>query len=304
MKILENIPLRDYTWFETGGPAKFFAEPESIDDCKHALNFAREKNLSVFVLGNGANVLVSDDGFTGLVIKPANKEIKVVNDEHCLVQAGAGALIQDVIDFCLSNNLTGLEDFSGIPGTIGGAVYINIHYFEFLLEQFLVKGTVINKKNGEVKEVSCEWFDFGYDKSKLHENEWILYDAVFQLSKVNDIETSYARGRSKEIIRHRENKYPVNRTCGSFFQNFKPDELDFEINGEKQIHIAYYLDKLGVKGELAVGGAIVSPKHANMIENTGSATSNDIIELAGMMRELVKKEYGIVPKPECQLIGF
>ena len=104
------------------------------------------------------------------------------------------------------------------------------------------------------------------------------------------------------MIAYRENRYPTEKTCGSFFQNFSVEEVPVQKNGEKIIHVAFYLDKL--KGNLAVGDAIVSPKHANMIENTGSATSNDIIELAGMMRELVKKEYGIVPTPECQLIGF
>jgi len=138
----------------------------------------------------------------------------------------------------------------------------------------------------------------------LHNGEWILFDAVFKLKKVDDLKTAFAKGRSVEIIRHRENKYPVKRTCGSFFQNFSPEEINFEINGEKQIHIAYYLDKLGIKGELSVGGAVVSSKHANMIVNNGSATSGDIVTLAKEMQNLVKENYGIVPKPECQLIGF
>ena len=303
MKIQENIPLNDKTWFETGGPARFYAEPVSIDDYKFALDFADEKKLDIFLLGCGANVLISDDGFNGLVIKPSNKECKILSlddEENILVQAGAGISIQDFIDFTLDNNLIGFEEFSGIPGTIGGAVFINIHYFEFLLSQFLVSARVINKKTHEINEVSCDWFDFGYDKSKLHEGVWILYDAVFKLKKVGNIETAFARGRSVEIIRHRENKYPVERTCGSFFQNFSPEE----INDNKQIHIAYYLDKLGIKGELSVGGAMVSHMHANMIVNTGAATSADIINLAIKMQELVKDKYGIVPKPECQLIGF
>ena len=303
MKIQESIPLNDKTWFETGGSACFFAEPVTINDYKFALEFANEKNLETFLLGSGANVLISDAGFDGLVIKPTNKECKILpadENKNILVQAGAGMSIQNFIVFSLDNNLTGMEEFSGIPGTIGGAVFINIHYFEFLLSQFLISARVINKKTREINEVSCDWFDFGYDKSKLHEGVWILYDAVFKLKKVGNIETAFARGRSVEIIRHRENKYPIERTCGSFFQNFSPDE----INDNKQIHIAYYLDKLGIKGELSVGGAMVSHMHANMIVNTGTATSADIINLAIKMQELVKKEYGINPKPECQLIGF
>ncbi len=304
MKILENIPLNDKTWFETGGAARYYAEPDSIEDYKLALEFADEKkNCNVFLLGCGANILISDDGFNGLVIKSANTNCEIISsadENNTLVRAGGGTGIQDFIDFSLDNNLIGFEEFSGIPGTIGGAVFINIHYFEFLLSQFLVSARVINKKTHEINEVFCDWFDFGYDRSKLHNNEWILYDAVFKLKKVGNIETAFARGRSVEIIRHRENKYPTERTCGSFFQNFSPDE----INDNKQIHIAYYLDKLGIKGELSVGGAMVSHMHANMIVNTGTATSSDIINLAIKMQELVRKEYGIVPKPECQLVGF
>jgi len=308
MEIKKNIPLNDKTWFETGGAAKYFAEPVLIDDYKSALDFVKKQNCEVFLLGCGANILISDDGFNGLVIKPANKNCEIIfaeNEENnVLVRAGAGTEIQKFINFCLSSNLTGFEEFSGIPGTIGGAVFINIHYFEFLLSDFLISARVINKSTGEIVEVSRDWFDFGYDKSKLHDGNWILFDAVFKLKKVDDIKTAFAKGRSVEIIRHRENRYPTERTCGSFFQNFSPDEINFEINGKKQIHIAYYLDKLGIKGELSVGGAHVSKKHANMIENDGTATSTDILNLANKMRELVKEKYGIVPKLECQLIGF
>ncbi len=304
MKIQENIPLNDKTWFETGGPARYYAEPISIDDYKSALDFAKQQNCEIFLLGCGANILISDDGFNGLVIKSANANCEIIfaekDENNVLVRAGAGISIQDFIDFSLDNNLTGMEEFSGIPGTIGGAIFINIHYFEFLLSQFLVCARVINKRTHEINEVSLDWFDFGYDKSKLHNNEWILYDAVFKLKKVGNIETAFARGRSAEIIRHRENKYPIDRTCGSFFQNFSPNE----INDSKQIHVAYYLDKLGIKGELSVGGAMVSHMHANMIVNTGTATSADIVNLAIKMQELVKEKYGINPKPECQLIGF
>jgi len=307
MIIQNNIPLKNKSWFETGGKAHYFAEPISIEDYISALNFAREKKCEIFTLGSGANILVSDAGFNGLVIKPANKNCEIIfsdNENNVLVRADAGAEIQDLINFCLENNLIGLEEFSGIPGSIGGAVFINIHYFNFLLSQFLVSARVIDKSTCKIEEVSAEWFDFGYDKSKLHNGNQILFDAIFKVKKVDNIKSSFAKGRSVEIIRHRENRYPIERTCGSFFQNFSPEEIPFEINGKKQIHVAYYLDKLGIKGELRVGGAVVSRKHANMIENDGSATSNDIAALARKMQELLKEKFDIIPKPECRLIGF
>ena len=302
----KNVSLNDKTWFKTGGSANFFAEPVSQKDFSDALNFARENNLKIFLLGCGANVLISDDGFDGLVIKPANKDFEILpaQDDEVFVRADAGAEIQNFIDFCLDNNIIGFEEFSGIPGTIGGAVFINIHYFNFLLSQFLISARVINKSTGKIEEVDCDWFNFGYDRSRLHDGEQILFDATFKLKKADDAETAFARGRSVEIIRHRENRYPTERTCGSFFKNFLPEEIHFEINGKKQTHVAYYLDKLGIKGELKIGGASVSRKHANMIENDGTATSADIANLARKMQELVKEKFGLVPKPECQLIGF
>ena len=133
---------------------------------------------------------------------------------------------------------------------------------------------------------------------------YYLIDATFKLKKVTDIETAYAQGRRVEIIRHRENRYPTKNTCGSFFRNFHDHEVTFISNGKKMIYVAYYLDKIGVKGQLRIGDAIVSYQHANMLVNQGTATSTDIINLARTMQEMVKKEYGIIPQPECRLIGF
>ena len=127
-----------------------------------------------------------------------------------------------------------------------------------------------------------------------------LLDATFKLKRATDIETSFAQGRRIEIIRHRESRYPRKNTCGSFFRNFLDHEVTLMSNGKKMIYVAYYLDKIGVKGQLLVGDAIVSYQHANMLVNQGSATSTDIINLARTMQEMVKKEFGITPQPECQ----
>lgn len=321
--IQQNIPLNDKNWFRTGGPAKYFYEPTTVDEFAQALTFAKDLNLAIFVLGEGANILISDGGFDGLVIRPMLKEIKIdslhpsihfalqntqderkKNETSNFVTAGSGVKFQDLINFCLANNLIGLEEFSGIPGTVGGSVFINIHYFEFLLEQFLVSAHVINKDTAEIIEVDNAWFNFGYDQSRLHQDDYYLVDATFKLKKVSDPEAAYAKGRRDEIIRHRVRRYPNAGTCGSFFRNFFDHEVSLKINGKKMIFVAYYLDKLGIKGTLRKGNAIVSHQHANMVVNCGNATSSDIIELTKTMRELVQKEFGIKPQPECQLIGF
>lgn len=303
--IQTNVPLHDKNWFATGGPAKYFSAPTTADEFQQSIQFANDHQLSIFVLGQGANILISDDGFDGLVICPQLRMISFQEENGTtFVKVGAGMSMHNLIMQCLDHNVIGLEEFSGIPGTVGGSVYINLHYFEFLLEQFLVQATVINRHTGTLETVTPDWFGFGYDQSKLQDETYYLIDATFKLKKVTDLETAYARGRRIEIIRHREKRYPTKNTCGSFFRNFHDHEVTLISNGKKIIYVAYYLDKIGVKGQLRIGDAIVSYQHANMIVNQGKATSSDIINLARTMQEMVKKEYGITPQPECRLIGF
>jgi len=306
MQIQRDIPLAPKTWFKTGGAARYYCEPLTAEEYPEALKFAENEGLDIFVLGEGANILISDDGFPGLVIRPENTGIEIEGEEtsNTLIRAGAGASMEAVINFCLEHNLAGLEEFSGIPGTIGGAVYINLHYFDHLLSDFLVKGTVINRETGEIEEVSADWFQLGYDTSRLHRKDYYLLDATFAVTRVSDAETAYASGRRDETIRHRNRRYPESHTCGSFFRNFQEDEVTITSNGTLMIFVAYYLDKLGIKGELSVGDAAVSFQHANMIVNRGEATSADIASLARTMQSLVKERFDIVPQPECQLIGF
>lgn len=303
LEIKKNVPLHDKNWFQTGGPAKFYAEPTTELEFQECINYANTNNIEIFVLGLGANILISDDGFDGLVIRPALSNISV---QDSLVTCGAGVSIENLITYCLDNNITGPEEFSGIPGTVGGSVYINIHYFKYFLSDFLISATIINKKSGQITQVDKNWFNFGYDKSTLINKNEFLVSATFKFTKSSDIQAAYAKGRSVEITRHRNARYPITHTCGSFFRNFHDNEVIQNIAGtnNKMIFVAYYFDKLGIKGELKVGDAVVSHKHANMLVNNGKATSNDIISLAKKMQELVKENFGIIPQPECQLIGF
>ena len=122
--IQENVPLRDKNWFQTGGSARFFCEPLTSDEFQDALNFAHERKLDIFVLGHGANIVVSDEGFDGLVIHPKKGPVtfKETSDKHALVTAAAGVLMDELIDITHDRQLVGLEDFSHIPGSIGGSV--------------------------------------------------------------------------------------------------------------------------------------------------------------------------------------
>lgn len=303
--IKHNVPLRDKNWFQTGGNAAFFAEPKNASEFAIAIQFMREHNLPVFILGQGANILINDKGFKGIVIRPALNAISITEQlDKVLVTAGAGVSMPDLINHCLNNNIKGLEEFSGIPGTVGGSVYINLHYYEFLLEHFLVSATVIEHETGAIQTVDRNWFNFGYNQSKLQQRKHYLVDATFVLQKGTPLEIAYARGRQTEIIRHRAKRYPAQRTCGSFFRNFAEYEVTLTSADKKMIYIAYYLDKIGIKGQLRIGDALVSHQHANMIVNVGSATSHDIILLAREMQKLVYRQFGIIPQPECQLLGY
>jgi UDP-N-acetylmuramate dehydrogenase len=304
--IQHNVPLHDKNWFSTGGPAHFFVQPTTAAELQAALAYAQAHQLPLFVLGQGANILISDQGFDGLVIRPAMQELVhyPYDEHHELLEAGAGLTMHELIEYCLNHHLSGLEEFSGIPGTVGGSIYINLHYFEFLLEQFLVQATVINRMTGLLSTVDRTWFNFGYDQSKLMNHDYFLVNATFKLKKISDLDVAHAHGRRLEIIRHRFKRYPPTNTCGSFFRNFHDHEVTLMSHGKKLIFVAYYLDKIGVKGTLRVGDAIVSYQHANMIVNLGNATSQDIIELAKKMQELVHEQFNILPQPECQLIGF
>ncbi len=284
LSVASFVTLKDKNWFQTGGPARFFCEPTTEQEFQEALVFAQKNCVPIFVLGEGANILISDDGFDGLVIRPKN--VIITHEEHTndttsvRMTAGAGATIAQAINYSLNNNIIGLEEFSNIPGTIGGAVFINLHYYSFFLSDFLESAQVINKITGHVETVLPAWFNFGYDQSRLMHGDYYLISATFKLKKASDLEVAFAQGRSVEITRHRMSRYPTTRTCGSFFRNFHPHEVTLTSEGKKVIWVAYYLDKIGVKGNLSVGDAFVSYQHANMLVNKGHATSQDIVMLA------------------------
>lgn len=303
MAIQKNVSLADKNWFKTGGEARFYVEPTTLDEVIEAAKFAQSEGLATFILGEGANILISDEGFDGLVLRPGNKTVSI-DAELGTITAGAGMSIPELIEIALANNLLGLEEFSGIPGTVGGSVFINIHYFEFLLSHFLIGATVVNLRTGQSLVVGNDWFGFGYNQSTLQNEPWYLFEAMFQFKKATDLEVAYARGRRQEIIRHRNRRYPLERTCGSFFRNFLPEELSFTIQGKKVSFVAYYLEAVGVKGQLTIGGASVYHLHANMLVTTAGATSTDVIAVVRTMQEKVRDQFGIIPQPECQLIGF
>jgi len=299
MEILGNITLKPYTNFRIGGPARFFCEPKDAREITEALKFAGEKDLSFFILGLGANILVNDDGFPGLVIRPRNDHIAVKDD---IINAGAGATIEELINTALGQNLIGLEDFSGIPSTVGGALYINLHYFDAFIGPFVKSALVLNKRTLETERVDQNWFRFGYDNSKLKADRgYILLEADFALKKVDDYVKYEAIGKAKEIVRTRQRRYPSEPSVGSIFQNLKDEERDkYDLPTRS---VAFLIDVCGLKGQRA-GDALLSPRHANMIVNTGDARAADVLELAEIIKQHVKEKFTVDLRFEMQLVGF
>lgn len=305
--IQSNVSLSDKNWFGTGGNAEFFAQPTTVDQMQICLLWAQKHNKPITVLGKGANVLIADTGVSGLVINPSMIAIaaKEESESTVLLTVGAGYDMADLIDWCFDQGIFGLHEFSGIPSSVGGAVYINLHFFQFLIDQFIVRATVMDK-DGTIFSVDHGWFDFGYDYSTLHQKNHYLCDVTFRLQKADQLKVAYERGRSDEIKRYRSYRYPSKNTCGSFFRNLFPSEVLLEVNGKKAIWAAYYLDQVGVKGAVSFGGAMVSYQHANMIVTDPSKNpkSQDIIDCARECQKRVFEKYGIILKPECQFIGF
>jgi len=303
--ITQYVSLANKNWFCTGGSARWYSEPQTIQECSEAIVWAHMHTIPLFFLGLGANTLVSDNGFDGLVIKIGIKTITIREDaDSVFVTAGAGTSIEELIQYSLAHNAIGMEEFSGIPGTVGGSVFINIHYFEFFIARFLTQAQLVNIVDGSICTVDKEWFNFGYDYTTLHTKPYAVISATFALKKCTATESAYAAGRSYEIIRHRTHRYPSVYTCGSFFKNFDEKDITVLINGKKITAVAYYLDKLGLKGTLICGGASVSTKHANMIVSSPLATTADIVAVARIMQQSVYEAYGLMPQSECRFLGF
>jgi UDP-N-acetylmuramate dehydrogenase len=319
--ISENISLADKNWFRTGGTTRFYCAPTSSDEFVAAIEWAQQEKHPIFVLGEGANILVADEGFPGLVIRPQLQKIAVTYDTSegkstnetsdtsipVAITAEAGVSFPQLIQFCLQRHIIGPEEFSGIPGSVGGACYINLHYDRHFLADFFLSGKVIHATSGKITEQPKDWFQFGYDQSTLMNKEYYLLEATFEFQQRDALAAAYARGKSDEMIKYRARAYPIANTCGSFFRNLHPEEVEQVKNvkaAQKLKFIAYYLDRLGIKGELQRGQAKVSHRHANMFETLPGAKSADIIQLAQTIQKMVRDRFGFTPIPECQLLGI
>lgn len=285
-EILVDEQLKNHCSFHIGGPADFFYNAKTRDEISRLIIFAKKNKIKFLVIGSGTNILFDDKGFRGLIIKIDLKNIKV---DGLNITAEGGAQIFQLIKFSLENKLQGLEKWSGLPGTVGGAVRGNAGCNNLETKDILIKAKILNPKTGKIKTVDNKYFKFSYRNSRLKKSNEILLSATFKLEK-SKISPENQQKLITEIQASRSNKIPRGLSAGSFFKNPSP-----------QKPAGLLIEKAGLKGK-TIGGAQVSEIHANFIINTGNATSSDIKKLAKLIQKTVKNKFKITLKPEVQII--
>lgn len=283
--------LAPLTSFETGGPARYFLVARSVDEVVRAVKSARRLQVPYVVIGGGSNLLVSDAGFDGLVIRLEIKGLRLLADN--LVEVGGGEALFDVVNFTAENGLTGMEFAAGIWGTVGGAIYGNAGAFGGEVGRVLESAILVNN-SGAVKQAERAYFHFEYRHSILKETHEIVASARFHLAPADPktVET-----RIDEILSQRVARHPDRRTAGCFFRNIPDPTQQYG-----KLSAGRLLEEVGAK-ELSVGGARVYEKHANIIINSGGATSKDIRQLADIMKQRVLDRFGIELQEEVQQLG-
>lgn len=304
----QGVFLKKHTSFQIGGPAKFFYSAQSKQDLIKALETVKKFSLPVFILGGGSNLLVSDKGFNGLVIKTNNVGLKH-SQGKILVESGTN--LGQLIVFSLRHNLTGLEWGSGIPGTIGGAIKGNAGAFGGDISKSIRSVEVLDLNNMQIKTLSNRECEFGYRESVFKKNpDLIILSAEIELE-------SGDKKKSQEIIKQylmvRKSGHPVFPSAGCVFKNKKVEAENKEIferfseseqfSKKGALPAGVLIDQSGLRGK-QIGGAQISDQHANFIFNINNAKADDVFKLIRLAQKSVKEKYGIDLELEIQLLGF
>jgi len=275
--ISQNVLLKKYSTFKIGGSAKFFASPKSIAEIRELLMFCKKNNEKFFILGNGSNVLFSDNGYDGLVIK-IGKNLEAGNSLHDVIQAAA------------NKGLGGIEKLEGIPGTIGGAIFMNAGAHGQQISD-CIKSVVSITTYGGIVTRTNEECKFSYRNSVFKMLDEIIISAEFDFVPMSKEVINKNR---KEVLAWRREKQPLKYpNAGSVFKN-PTSNLPLT---DSHLSAGYLIDSCGLKG-CRVGDAQVSELHANFIVNRGSATASDVKVLMEKIVQEVKKKHGIVLEPE------
>jgi UDP-N-acetylmuramate dehydrogenase len=283
-----NCPMARYTTFRVGGQAEAYYEVNELKELQAIIKYSNQNNFPYLVMGRGSNLIIKDEGLEGLVIRLRGKlaNIELQNRAPLSLVAGAGASVSDLLNYCRENELGGLEFLAGIPGTIGGAVTMNAGAFGDEIASKIEKVCLINSQ-GKIEEKDRSQLNFGYRRFEIEKGA-VIIKVWFGMER----KSSAVIGKQiSEYLEIRKRRQPLEfPSAGSAFKN-PPNE-----------HAAKLIERSGLKG-FKIGGAMVSPKHANFIVNTGGATAKDIISLLSVVRDTVKKKTGITLEPEIRVIG-
>lgn len=287
-KILFNEPMKKHTSFKVGGNAEFYINVKSEEELYQAIDYAKEKNIPFLIIGNGSNILVKDKGIKGLVIKIdiLKKEVEKRKDE-VIVTVGAGEKIMALANTLAKEGISGFEELSGIPGTIGGAIYMNAGAYGKEMKDIVIS-TKCMDLDGKIFELSNEEQKFEYRKSIFDSCKYIILETKLRLQYGNE-ET--IKERMTELQKMRKEKQPIEYTsAGSTFKR------------KEGVITAKLIDDCGLKG-YQIGGAQVSEKHAGFIINKDNASAKDIIDLIKYVKEKVYSKYEIEIEEEIKIVG-
>lgn len=282
----ENEPMKRHTTFKIGGAARIFAEPKTPKQLAALVNFCKTEAIPYFILGKGSNLLVSDEGIEGVVISTLSLEHIELSSADT-VQCGAGAVLTNLCTFALKNSLSGLEFAFGIPGSVGGAVYMNAGAYGGEIKDCIVSATVLTV-DGEIRVVKAEDMRLGYRTSIFKTDNSVILSAEFKLNKANAEEI---RARMDDFITRRKTKQPLE--FGSAGSTFKRPEGYFA---------GALIEEAGLKG-FSIGDAQVSEKHAGFVINRANATAEDVAKLVEHIKATVLEKSGVLLEPEIIFVG-
>lgn len=286
--IKEYEPMYKHTTYKVGGPARLFIEIEAVLSLQKVIKYCKEHEVKYFIIGKGSNLLFSDKEFEGIVIS-LQGEFEHVHTNGSQVLAGAGVSMIKLAYDSAKTGLSGLEFMGGIPGSIGGGIYMNAGAYKCEIQE-VVKEVTILDSDGELKTLSKEELQFGYRHSILQEHiDWIVVSVLFTLTSEDPEEIKELLDLRKE---RRMSSQPWNLpSAGSVFRN-------------PETKAAWqYIDEAGLRG-YEIGGAQISPKHSNFIVNTGYASAKDIYQLITLVQETVKEKFNVELKPEVGFINW
>ncbi|MBZ1356626.1 MAG: UDP-N-acetylmuramate dehydrogenase [Candidatus Nealsonbacteria bacterium] len=310
-KIKKDILLGRYTTFGLGGKADYFLEVDSVAELKEALSYFFKNKVSFFILGGGSNLLISDNGYRGVIIKMKGKELELRKEKTIIVEAGVS--LAKLVYFAMSYGLSGFEWAAGIPGTVGGAIRGNAGAFGKSMADNIKLVEVVNAKSGKINKFRNEECKFNYRESIFKKNSHlVVIRAEIALDKKDKSEIEK---QSNEYFNYRKERQPQGYSAGSVFKNYKiknkkEREALIEKNPEIEkvikdnvIPAAFLIDKCGLKGK-KVGRVMISLIHANFIINLGRGKSEDVTKLIYLIKKEVSDKFGIIIEEEIQYLGF